>query len=211
MIDLAEKKKEFLDIAKQDIQRQGIDGLLSWLVKTDFFEAPASTRYHDSEPGGLLNHSLSVYYNILFLDKMYGTNYPRESLAIVSLFHDLCKIGCYTVSSRNVKDDKTGLWHKEPFYKWEEQQRYGGHGSKSVFIVQTYLQPLYFEEAAAINCHMGVDDSGLSVYDVYRDNVLAFLLHFADTASTIPDINSIVMSDHLSDEQITTNNSDENN
>jgi len=201
MVDLQAKKEEFLNIARQDIQRQGIEGLLSWLVQTDFFEAPASTRYHDSEPGGLLNHSLNVYYNILFLDKAYGTEFPRESLAIVSLFHDLCKIGCYIVSSRNVKDDNTGLWHKEPFYKWEEQNRYGGHGSKSVFIVQSYIK-LYFEEASAINCHMGADDSGMSVYDVYRDNVLAYLLHFADTASTIPDINNIVLSkDEEKDEE----------
>lgn len=182
-------KKEFMEIARRDIKREGIDELLEWLEVTDFFTAPASSRYHGAFEGGLVMHSLNVYRNLVSLVEVYGDEWiTNESIAIVSLFHDLCKIGCYKVSSRNVKNDKTGQWEKVPFYKFEEDFAFGGHGSKSMYLVQHFMK-LEPPEAAAINSHMGPwdrQDYG-KPGEVYNNNVLAWLLHVADEAATFVD------------------------
>lgn len=184
-------KKEFLQIARQHIQRDGIDNLLNWLESTDFFTAPASSRYHGAHEGGLVMHSLNVYRRLKDLNEFYdtdGAGCSRESEAIVALFHDLCKVGLYKVSTRNVKNDKTGQWEKVPFYKHEEDFPFGGHGSKSLYLVQ-YFMRLSPEEAAAINCHMGPwdrQDYG-KPGQVYESNRLAWLLHVADEAATYID------------------------
>lgn len=183
-MDLMENKNLFMDIARKEIKREGLEGLLGWLECSDFYGAPASTRFHESYPGGLCEHSLNVYHQLLWLNKAYGMNFNGESMAICALFHDLCKVGCYSVSERNVKGED-GIWHKEPFYKWDEQNKFGGHGSKSVYIVQFYMK-LYFDEASAINCHMGIENGECnSILDAFRNNPLAFMLHVADMASTI--------------------------
>lgn len=183
-------KEEFLEIATREIGRSGIGELLSWLEGTDFYMAPASSRYHGVFEGGLAMHSLNVYVRLKELAEVYWEDgpIPRESLAIVALFHDLCKVGCYTVSTRNVKNEKTGQWEKVPFYKKQEQFPFGGHGSKSVYLVQHFMS-LLPEEAAAINCHMGPwdrQDYG-NPGEVFEHNRLAWLLHVADEAATYID------------------------
>lgn len=113
---------------------------MAWLERSDFYTAPASTRFHGNYTGGLLEHSLNVY------DKLSGfvARYPEleispETVAVTALFHDLTKVNYYTVSSRNVKDDVTGAWHKEPFYKTEDRLPLG-HGEKSVIILQSFIK-----------------------------------------------------------------------
>lgn len=187
-------KEEFLAIAKREINRFGIDNLLSWLGSTDFFTAPASSRYHGAFEGGLAVHSLNVYRRLKDLTVFYGCEEGdmgctgMESVAIVALFHDLCKVGCYKTSSRNVKNERTGQWEKVPFYKFEEDFPFGGHGSKSVYLVQHFMQ-LEPYEASAINCHMGPwdrQDYG-KPGEVFHHNRLAWLLHVADEAATYID------------------------
>lgn len=185
-------KEQFIDMAHTHITRSGLDALLSWMDSSDFYTAPASTKFHDSYDGGLCVHSMNVYQHLINLNKAYGMNLNPESMAITALFHDVCKINCYTVGTKNVKDDATGTWHKEPFYKWDEQNKFGGHGSKSVYIIQYYMK-LDFIEASAINCHMGIENGNCNaVLDAYHDNMLAFLLHTADMASTISMLNQIL-------------------
>ena len=185
-------REHFIDIARTNITRIGIDKLLDWLDDSDFYTAPASTRFHESYEGGLCEHCINVYYHLLHLNKAYDMNLDLESMTIVALFHDVCKINCYSVGTKNVKDEDTGVWHKEPFYKWDEQNKFGGHGSKSVYIVQYYMQ-LHFHEASAINCHMGVENATCnSIMDTYRENAFAFLLHTADMASTITILNQVM-------------------
>ena len=190
MMNANDIKAEFLTEAAI-IKREGIKDLMAWLESTDFFTAPSSSRYHGAFEGGLAMHSLNVYRRLKDLNEFYdmdGAGCSRESEAIVALFHDLCKVGCYKVSSRNVKNDKTGQWEKVPFYKFEEDFPFGGHGSKSVYLVQHFMN-LEPEEAAAINCHMGSWDT--SNYgrpgDVFQTNKLAWLLHVADEAATYID------------------------
>lgn len=151
--------ERFLSIYQEKIHREGADKLLDYLrTGTDFFTAPASTRYHGAHEGGLLEHSLNVYdclCDILARPRMrevYGLSYSDESIAIVSLLHDVCKTNFYKVGTRNQKDE-TGRWVTVPYYTIEDTLPYG-HGEKSAYIVSGFLR-LTREEAFAIRYHMG--------------------------------------------------------
>lgn len=154
-----EQKERFISIYRENIKRDGAEKLLSFLCSesSDFFIAPASTRYHGAELGGLCRHSLNVYEcltDILKRKRMtdvYGIHYPDESIAIAALLHDLCKVNFYQMDSRNVK--KNGVWETVPYYTIDDQLPYG-HGEKSVYIVSGYMK-LTRDEAFAIRYHMG--------------------------------------------------------
>ena len=176
-------KAEFIRIASENIERSGLATLMIWLEKTDFYTAPASTKYHGAFEGGLVMHSLNVYSHLKKLCKWYECEASDESIAIVSLFHDFCKIGTYKTEMRWRKD-ANNQWEQYPTYKFDEDFAFGGHGSKSVYLVQSFIK-LTPEEASAINCHMGAFD--LSTYNnpspVFERNKLAWLLHVADEAA----------------------------
>ena len=182
-----EYKSEFTRIAMNNIHRNGLTDLLTWLETTDFYSAPASTRFHDSFECGLVFHSLNVYSHLMRLCKFYNIDTSDESVAIVALFHDICKVNCYKTELRWRKDNNN-QWEQYPTYKFEEDYAFGGHGSKSVYLAQNFMK-LTPDEATAINCHMGVENGKWEVLDAFRRNPLAFLLHTADMASTIEDLN----------------------
>lgn len=176
---------KFIEIYDTHIHRKGAKELKEWLLSTDFFEAPASTRFHESYPGGLTEHSLGVYREMNRLLKAYPElSVSTETIAIVTLLHDLCKVNTYKIEYRNRKNETTGAWEKYPVYTFEEDFCYGGHGSKSVYLIQKFM-PLTDEEAVAINCHMGVTNNDWSVTDAFRAYPLAWLTHAADMAATI--------------------------
>ena len=152
-------KERFIEIYTQNITREGADKLLDFLLNgSDFFTAPASTRYHGAHEGGLVEHSLNVYDCLKdMLDRprmkeVYGIEYPEESIAIAALLHDVCKVNFYKTSYRNVKDE-TGRWQSVPYYTIEDTLPYG-HGEKSAYIVSAYMR-LTRDEAFAIRYHMG--------------------------------------------------------
>ena len=151
-------QERFMQIFQEKITREGADRLLDFLVKSDFFTAPASTRYHGAHEGGLVEHSLNVYdclVDILSRPRMkelYGVEYSDESIAIAGLLHDICKVNFYKTSFRNVKDEN-GKWVSAPYYTIEDTLPYG-HGEKSVYIVSGFLR-LTRDEAFAIRYHMG--------------------------------------------------------
>ena len=178
-------KDRFIEVYTKYIRRQGADKLLAWLEETDFFSAPASTRFHGDYEGGLCEHSLNVWEELIRLLKAYPEiKVSAETAAIVTLLHDLCKIGCYKVELRNTKVNN--VWVKKPVYVFNEDFCYGGHGSKSVFLVQKYMN-LTDQEAVAINCHMGAWDRSPSDYGLsgaYEQNPLAWLVHVADESAT---------------------------
>ena len=110
-------KEEFIEIYKKHIHREGSVALLDYLLnKSDFFTAPASARYHSCYAGGLCDHSVNVYHCLADylqrprVQELYGLEYDAESVAIVSLLHDVCKIGSYKAGTRNVKNEVTGQW-----------------------------------------------------------------------------------------------------
>lgn len=192
-MDWQDWKDEFLDIVYTNIERDGAEALIDWLEKSDFFTAPASMKRHNVFEGGLCKHSIAVYKRLLRLvQNEYGENWEdyisAESVAIIGLFHDLCKVDCYKVDVKNVKRD--GMWTQEPYYKMEEALPYG-HGEKSVYILSAFIK-LTREEALAINWHMGEYDSRVkggsysagAVYVKYKN---CFLAHVADLMATYLD------------------------
>jgi HD superfamily phosphohydrolase YqeK len=162
--------------------------LLAWIESTDFYSAPASTKFHGNHEGGLLEHSLNVYDALKELVKQFQEiEVSEESIAIAALFHDLCKANYYAVGTKNVKDEQTGQWHKEPFYKAEDQFPVG-HGEKSVIILLQYMK-LTDEEIYAIRWHMSGFDSAVKGGDfgcskAYDMCPFAVLLHLADMEAT---------------------------
>ncbi len=151
-------QERFLQIFNEKIKREGADKLLDFLQRSDFFTAPASTRYHGACEGGLLAHSLNVYdclvdiLNRPRVKELYGIEYSDESIAIAALMHDVCKVNFYKTSFRNAKDEN-GKWVSVPYYTIEDNLPYG-HGEKSVYIVSGFMR-LTRDEAFAIRYHMG--------------------------------------------------------
>lgn len=178
------KEERFKSIVSEKIHRPGIEKLMNWLEKSDFYTAPASTRFHGNYPGGLLEHSLNVYDELNRLIKVYPEiPVDEESLAIISLFHDLCKVNFYVTEKRNRKT-ADGKWEQYDSYSINEKFCFGGHGSKSLFIAQSFLS-LTPEEAVAINCHMGFSEEGNKyVGNAFEQYPLAWLLSVADMSAT---------------------------
>ena len=185
------KKEEFISLYQSRITREGADKLLEYLdsPQSDFFTAPASTRFHGSYEGGLLEHSLNVYYCLYdYLNRdrvkeMYNISCSEESIAIVSLLHDLCKINCYQKGTRNVKD-KNGVWQTVPTFEYADDLPYG-HGEKSVYIISGFMR-LTREEAFAIRYHMGFSgtEPQNNVGSAFEKYPLAFALSTADMEAT---------------------------
>ncbi|MBQ8719656.1 MAG: hydrolase [Clostridia bacterium] len=183
-------KERFIEIYKTNIKREGADKLLEYLTSpaSDFFTAPASARYHSSYEGGLCEHSINVYECLLsYLEsdraKKFGFDYSRESIAIVALLHDLCKVGVYKKGFRNVKDDK-GVWQRVDTFEYDDKLPYG-HGEKSVYIINGYMR-LTREEAFAIRYHMGYSstEDPRNVSAAFEMFPLAFALSTADSEAT---------------------------
>jgi len=174
-------EKQYKDIFAEMITRPGSEKLLQWLESTDFFTAPASTRFHSSCEGGLVHHSLSVYNRLnMLLETVPGApQLSPESMAVCALLHDVCKANFYSVEMRNRKNEQ-GRWEKYPFYIVDEKFAYG-HGEKSVFLIERFMR-LTTEEAVAIRFHMGpYDDSTRNSYAKAMEKFpLVFYLHSAD-------------------------------
>lgn len=178
-----ENRETFKRLVESLIRRPGIDALMSWLEESDFYTAPASSRFHGGHPGGLLEHSLHVYGEL----KRLLTAYPEvscseETAAVIALFHDVCKVNMYVPEKRNRKNDQ-GQWEQYDAYRIDEKFKFGGHGSKSVFLLQQFIK-LTPEEAVAINCHMGAFGGNDNVGSSFEQWPIAFLLHAADSAAT---------------------------
>lgn len=184
-------KQEFIDIYQKYIKREGADKLLAHLMSSasDFFTAPASTRFHGAYEGGLVEHSLNVYECLVDymrrerVQELYGLEASDETIAIVALLHDLCKMNFYKPGFRNVKDDN-GVWQKVPTYEIDDKLPYG-HGEKSVYIISGFMR-LTREEAFAIRYHMGFsgNEEPRNVGSAFEMFPLAFALSTADMEAT---------------------------
>ena len=184
-------KERFIEIYTTKIKREGADKLLEYLLSpaSDFFTAPASARFHSSVEGGLVRHSLNVYDCLVgYLGSDHVKNdlhleYSDESIAIVSLLHDLCKIGVYKKGFRNVKDDK-GVWQRVDTYEFDDPMPYG-HGEKSVYMITPFMK-LTREEAFAIRYHMGYSstEDARNVAAAFEMFPLSFALSTADSEAT---------------------------
>lgn len=183
-------KERFIEVFKSNIKREGSEELLEYLLSpaSDFFSAPASARFHLSKEGGLCEHSLNVYDCLKsYLEseraKNFGFSYSDESIAIVSLLHDLCKVNVYKKGFRNVKDEK-GAWQRVDTFEYDDKLPYG-HGEKSVYMITGYMK-LTREEAFAIRYHMGYSstEDPRNISAAFEMFPLAFALSTADSEAT---------------------------
>ena len=179
-------QEEFEEIFRSKVTREGSAAFLEWLSKTDFFTAPASTKFHCACPCGLVQHSVSVYRTMVerYFDPETDS---EESFAICGLLHDVCKAQFYKEGTRNVKNEQTGAWEKKHYYMIEDSFPYG-HGEKSVFLIERFLR-LKTSEAIAIRWHMGGFDEAarggsFGVSLAYEKYPMAVKLHLADLEAT---------------------------
>lgn len=160
-----------------------------WLENTDFFNAPASSKYHDSEKSGLLQHTLNVVnklgelYTVSSFE-LYSNSYTFASALLVSLVHDWCKIGYYESYIRNVKNDQTGQWEQVEAYRIKETTNTClGHGVSSMFLANKFFN-LTTAEAEAIRWHMGeyniAPNEMNELHQANAQNPLCYLIQFAD-------------------------------
>lgn len=189
--DVKANQQRFTEIFKENITRPGSERLLEWLNSdgSDFFTAPASTKYHGAYEGGLCEHSINVYdclREYLARERVkneYGLDYSDESIAIVALLHDLCKVNLYRTSYRNAKNEQ-GMWEKVPYYEFHETLPYG-HGEKSVYIISGFMR-LTRDEAMAIRWHMGFsgEENTNTIGKALELFPLALAAHIADMEAT---------------------------
>ena len=184
---VSELKEDFLEIYQSEVHRDGAEDLLDWISTSDFFVAPASTRYHGSFEGGLVTHSLNVYRCLVEELRNAGLSdaYTDETVAIVALLHDACKANFYKKGTRNVKEN--GQWVTKEVYEIDEKFPCG-HGEKSVIILQNFIH-LSAEEIYAIRAHMGGWDDSVKggaffIGKIFEKSKLALLLHLADMKAT---------------------------
>ena len=192
---LKDKNIQRFESKLKRVDRPGMDKLIAYIRKSDFYSAPASTRYHLSCEGGLLQHSLNVLdalRGLMVWDGQEGNwryscagevvcRIKDESVTIMALLHDLCKTHYYKTSTRNVKNEQTGKWEKAPFYTVEDKMPLG-HGAKSAMLAMQFIK-LTNTEMYAIWHHMGFTDQGADFGTVGKAMELhpaVLALHTAD-------------------------------
>lgn len=190
---MEEVTKEFIDIFNNNIKREGADKLLEWLKSSDFFTAPASSKFHSAYEGGLCQHSINAYKRFIKnLENEYGKDWQEkillESATIIGLLHDICKTNFYKVEMRNIKVD--GQWVQQPYFTVDDSLPYG-HGEKSVYIISGFMK-LSRVEAMAINWHMGGFDTRVmggsySLSDAFYKFPLSVIFHISDLEATYLD------------------------
>ena len=177
-------RNEIISLLKK-VNREGIDRLIEFLEKTDFFISPASAKFHSNFEGGLAEHSLNVYRE---LKNLTNGEWPEETIIVIGLLHDICKINNYKVEMRNKKDPDTGTWFQEPYYTTDDSMPLG-HGEKSVMLISEFIK-LTKEELYSIRWHMGgfepKENYGY-ISAAYSKYPLAVYTHMADIKATYID------------------------
>jgi len=197
MATIAQLRTKF-DKAISHIERDGLSELLAWLEnETDFFRAPASTKFHGNYDGGLLHHSLLVLefaltnFNYLLKYKP-ELEHLKESIIISAIFHDVCKINQYTWGEEKwIK--KNGKWCSYKGYSFKDNLPMG-HGEKSIFYISKFLE-LTTSEILAIRWHMATSEPGTQIpgltmysYNQAFENILVKIIHASDLlALTVED------------------------
>lgn len=204
---IEQNKQTFITLIESINREFDKEKLINWLTeKSDFFTAPASTKYHCAFDGGLCQHSLNVYYSLEALCNTFATEYKQEivdgetkdsvspkidhdSIIITGLLHDLSKANFYEKYLRNVKNEQTGQWEKIPDFRVRPPQErliHGNHEETAEYMVRSFI-PLTPEESVAIMYHMGGkgwDSTQSDLSAIYGRYPLACLLHTADLLST---------------------------
>lgn len=163
MPDINLNKEKIINLLSST-ERKGIDKVIKYLDETDFFVAPASTRFHGNYDGGLAEHSLNVYNLLEVKNKQFDLGLSKENMVITALLHDVCKINLYHKATKSRMNKKT--------LKWESYQGYGyeddfpvGHGEKSVIKLMQFIR-LTKQEIIMIRWHMGSSEEKSKMSDM---------------------------------------------
>lgn len=178
---MKEKIMELLSSTKRD----GIDKLIEFLRdKSDYFTAPASTKYHGNYEGGLAEHCYNVYTLLKEKNERFILGLSEETVIITALCHDLCKVNFYK------KEQK---WRKDINGRWEGYEAYGcednypiGHGEKSIIMLQHFIK-LTKDEVLLIRWHIGgfeSKDNSIYMYNAYNILPACVAIHAADMESS---------------------------
>lgn len=179
---MEQEKQAFIEMMERAAgHRAGFGDFMEWLNDTDFFTAPASSKYHGAAPGMLLRHSLNVRKRMMTRrDEYLARGGHEDALTVTALLHDVNKIGRYTQKSeggyRAITDDI-------PI----------GHGEKSVILIQQHGLTLTIEEIVAIRWHMGAFDDAFrgganrEMSAAFERYPLALMLHLADMEASYLD------------------------
>ena len=180
-------------------KREGIENLIDFIRKSDFYTAPASTRFHSCHEGGLLEHTLNVYdcLNRIMKNEFWRekTDVTEANIIISSLLHDMCKSYYYITEYKNkkiysengTKSDTNGRfdWVSVPGYTVDDKIPYG-HGEKSVMMIEEFikLEPV---ERYAVRWHMGFTEpkeNWNTLSAAIRKYPLVLAIHTADLEAT---------------------------
>lgn len=176
------------------LMQHGDDGMrraescLKWLHSTDFYTAPASTQYHDCEPGGLHMHTLRVVNKIIDLYNVpdFAEHVKVYEAIVVAIVHDWCKINFYEPYKRNVKNEVTGAWEQVQSYRYGKPKIPMGHGETSLYVAQKFFK-LSLDQALAIRWHMGDpgNSESYNFWDANEKYPIVNMLQFADRLSIV--------------------------
>ena len=178
-------REEFINLLRST-NRERIEELIDFIDRTDFYKAPASTRFHGNFEGGLLQHSMKVYeiFKSKIEHSVIDLDVGEDTIIISALLHDICKVNFYKVDYRNAKNER-GEWEKVPYYTVDDTIPYG-HGEKSVMMISEYIK-LTAEEKYAIRWHMGFTEPKEAYNTLgaaFKKYPIALLLHEADLEAT---------------------------
>jgi len=120
----------------QLLKIDGMDKLLESLKVEGFFKAPASTRFHGSYIGGLLDHSVNVFNEFM----KFPLDLPRRTKVITCLLHDVCKTKSYISTGHN--------------FRFNPEMKGKGHATYSISIIERFFR-LTEQEKNMIKFHMG--------------------------------------------------------
>lgn len=180
----------FKKYIKGYISRPGVEEFITWLDTTDCRKAPASTKYHCSYEGGLVVHCLNVFKRVFgYMKNTYGDldsncPYTKDTLALVSLLHDINKVNFYRSYQKNVQNPETGKWEPVMAYNTRDNVMLGSAEENAIQILNKFFS-LTDEETYAIRYHMGYTENGDSFYrnnmlKCYASSELAIVLHQQD-------------------------------
>lgn len=175
------------------VERDGMEELVVYLQGSDYFQAPASTKYHGNFVGGLAEHSYNVYTLFQEKNERFKLGLPAETVIITALCHDLCKVNFYKRGIKNVKQGKKLNYRGQEVDNWVEKEVWEvddiypiGHAEKSIIILQKFIE-LSQEEILLIRWHMGgfeSKDNSMYMYKAYDLLPACVALHTADIESS---------------------------
>lgn len=186
---ISENYKQFEELCeKLDESTPAIKNMLAD-VGMRLAMCPASGRvdHHSCFPGGLVDHSLRVLQNAYSLMKSYKMSFPKKSVILSCLFHDLGKLGMPGESEDgDYYVQQKSNWHRERgmLYDYNNKIPYMTVPHRSIYILQYYDVKLTFDEMLAILLNDGQYLEANKPYAM-KEPMLSMIVHQADAFSTL--------------------------